>query len=370
MKHKSTLLIVTVICLAILSYAAVKHSSAPPTGYTGASGSYCTSCHTGSVINPAGGSVTVTGLPTVSFVPGQVYNFSITTNHATPDRVRWGFAISARNSYGSPIGTFSTTNANAAINGTELGHSSAVSTTARNTYTYANLKWTAPVNPDPLNGDDMVTFYYCSVAGNGSGSGGDYVYKGETSAPVPVILSTFIASVRNANAVLNWQTTQEINSSYFSIERSIDNSHFAPIGRLDAAGNSSAANNYSFTDHNPSCFDKPVYYRLNMVDKNGAKNYSKITTIIIPTHGTYVNNIYPNPATRGNMIHVNLVAQSNDNITLQLIDNGGRINQTINKPVVKGTNILDVVIPATAAGVYTLVVKTSAGSQQIPVLIH
>jgi hypothetical protein len=370
MKHKSTLLIVTVICLAILSYAAVKHASAPPQGYTGASGSYCTSCHTGSVINPAGGNVSVSGLPTVSFVPGQVYNFSITTTHFAADRVRWGFAIAARNSYGSPIGAFTTTNPNAALNGSELGHSNAVSTSARNTYTYTNLTWTAPTNPDPLNGDDMVTFYYCTVAGNGSTSSGDYVYKGTTSAPVPVILSSFVASVSNTNAVLNWQTAQEINSSYFSIERSIDNSHFAPIGRVEAAGNSSITHNYTFTDHSPSCFDKPLYYRLSMIDKDGSKSYSKITTIIIPTHGTYVNNIYPNPAVKGNMIHVNLVAQSNDNITLQLVDNAGRVTKTIHQAVSKGTNILDVIIPSTAGGVYTLVVKTAAGSQQIPLLIH
>lgn len=370
MKNKATLLIVTVISLAILSYAAVKHTSAPPTGYTGASGSYCTSCHTGSVINPAGGSVVATGLPTVSYVPGQVYNFSLKITHSAANRTRFGFAISARNSYGSVIGTFSTTNPNAAINGSELGHSSAPTVAATNTYTYANLKWTAPTNPVIINGDDMVTFYYCTVAGNGTASSGDFVYSGTTSAPIPVILSSFVASAKNSNAILNWQTAQEINSSYFSIERSIDNTLFTPIGRVNAAGNSSVTNNYTFTDHNPNIFDKPIYYRLNMIDKDGAKSYSKITNVMISTHGTYVNNIYPNPAVSGNMIHVNLVAQSNDNITLQLTDNLGRVNKTIRQSVVKGTNIINVAIPAVSAGVYTLTVKSSVGSQQIPLMIH
>jgi hypothetical protein len=370
MKNKSTLLIITVISLAIISYASVKHASAPPTGYTGASGTYCTSCHTGSVINPAGGSVVATGLPTSSYVPGQTYTFSIKITHSASNRTRFGFSIAARNSYGSVIGTFSTTNPYAAVNGSELGHSGAPTVASTNTYTYTNLKWTAPTNPIIANGDDMVTFYYCTVAGNGSSSSGDFVYSGETSALVPVTLTSFNASIRNTSVALNWQTAQEINSDYFSVERSLDNSHFSPIGRVNAAGTSSLMHSYNFTDHAPSCFNKPLYYRLAMVDKDGSKSYSKIENVIVNTHGTYVNNIYPNPAIHGNQIHINLVSQSNDNITLKLIDNLGRVTKTVTQYVTKGSNIIDIIMPSTASGVFTLSVKSSIGSQQIPLLIH
>jgi hypothetical protein len=370
MKHKSTLIIITIISLVIISYASVKHSSAPPTGYTGASGTYCTSCHTGHALNTAGGSVVATGLPTVTFIPGQAYNFSLKITHSAADRKRWGFSIAARNSYGSPIGTWSTTNPNAAISGTELGHSSAVSTSSSSTYTYSNLTWTAPTNPVIANGDDAVTFYYVGVAADGSGSGGDYVYAANISTPLPVIVSSFAASVNNTSVNLKWQTFQEINSSYFIVEKSIDNRQYVPIGRINAIGNSSVIQNYSFTDDKPSYFDKPVYYRLAMVDKNASKYYSKIVNVTIKGIGTYVNNIYPNPATAGSILHINLIARHDETITLQLIDNLGREHRTIQKNASEGTNIMDITIPSTAAGTYILVVKSSSASQQIPLLIR
>lgn len=158
------------------SFATLIHSLAPPEGYTGADGVYCTNCHQGNALNTAGGSVIANGLPGNNYTAGSSYNFSITINHAAADRKRWGFSIAARNSLGQDIGTFSTTNANAANNGAELSHAPAVITGAQSSFTYDNLTWTAPVSPGA--NDQTVAFYFAGNAANGTGSSGDYIYAG------------------------------------------------------------------------------------------------------------------------------------------------------------------------------------------------
>jgi hypothetical protein len=135
------------------------YSSIPPAYHTGAIGLYCTNCHAGAGLNSGGGSVSVSGLPVGSYIAGAVYDFSLTTTHGTANRLRWGFSITAKNSAGADVGTFSSTNPNAAPNAdniNELSHNNAVSTSPQASYTYDNLKWTAPVTPGP--DDTNITF--------------------------------------------------------------------------------------------------------------------------------------------------------------------------------------------------------------------
>ncbi|HEY8691045.1 MAG TPA: choice-of-anchor V domain-containing protein [Chitinophagaceae bacterium] len=135
MKNKILMAISLMIAIVVLSSYIVTnynyhptYSSQPPQGYTGATGAYCTSCHSSYSLNNSGGSVSTTGLPSANYTAGTTYNFSITTTHSVADRKKWGFSIIALNSAGSPVGTFSSTNPNAALNGSELSHFNAVAT--------------------------------------------------------------------------------------------------------------------------------------------------------------------------------------------------------------------------------------------------
>lgn len=240
MLQKSTYIIVLVLTF-IIGTSSVLSSFRPPQGSTGASpGVTCsnngTGCHTSFADNSGGGSVTVTGLPTV-YVPGTSYNFSLTITHGMADRTRWGFSIAAVLSGSTTaIGAFSSTNPNATLNGTELSHGNASTpsfapvTPAQNSYTFNNLVWTAPAT-------DMgpVSFFYAGVAsdnGNGIGNGslGDYVYTASSvSSSLPITLSDFDAITKNNQVILSWQTAQEINSKYFMIQKSYDNRQFLSL---------------------------------------------------------------------------------------------------------------------------------------------
>jgi hypothetical protein len=198
------LFILCLLTVSLCSFETLIRSSQPPQGHTGASGSYCTNCHATNPLNNPGGSVQVTGLPDGNYTAGTAYNFSININHSAADRKRWGFSIEARNSANQAVGTFSTTNTNAANNGLELSHFNAQNfAAATSSYTYNNLTWTAPANPGP--NDANITFYFVGNAANGNGfNSGDFIYSNTKSISLLANLTYTFTGSGNWSNPANW----------------------------------------------------------------------------------------------------------------------------------------------------------------------
>lgn len=133
---------------------------------------------------------------------------------------------------------------------------------------------------------------------------------------LPLNIISFNGVNKGAKNVLSWQTTTEINTGYFSVERSGDGNHFSEIGKV-AAKNSVAINNYNYEDAATSNTD--VYYRLKETDKDGKVTYSNIINI----HQTLNSSlgIFPNPAIKNCTIYFNAVADGNS--VLKIFDMNG-----------------------------------------------
>ncbi|MFY7965890.1 MAG: T9SS type A sorting domain-containing protein [Chitinophagaceae bacterium] len=112
---------------------------------------------------------------------------------------------------------------------------------------------------------------------------------------LPVKLISFNAQKVNSKVYINWQTGEEINTSYFNIQRSLNSNSFENIGQINAE--SQRGNNYNFIDVlNTNLLHLNIYYRLEIVDKNGSKSYSSIKEIY-PDNDKNVVTVFPNPAT-------------------------------------------------------------------------
>jgi pimeloyl-ACP methyl ester carboxylesterase len=170
------------------------------------------------------------------------------------------------------------------------------------------------------------------------------------SASLPLSLLNFNAILSNKQVLLNWQTTQEINTSHFIIERSTNGADFSSIGKVIASGNSSATKNYSYID------DKPIsgtnYYRLKMVDLDGQFIYSKI--IAVKNDASNLLRIYPNPANEILYVQAN---EDNDLTALQIFDAGGRKLKE-EKVVLNGNATHSINIKDLPKGVYNLLLKS------------
>ena len=151
-------------------------------------------------------------------------------------------------------------------------------------------------------------------------------------------------------ALLQWETSNEVNTSHFIIERSSDARNFTAIGNTPAAGNSNGQK-YSYPDKDAGMMNASVlYYRLKMYDLNGSFSYSNIVSINIDPSALV--NVYPNPVHSVIMAKVSL--KKADNLNIQVTDMRGQSVYMLNN----GVNILQMDATTWKAGTYMLQIKT------------
>lgn len=117
-----------------------------------------------------------------------------------------------------------------------------------------------------------------SSAGNFSIN--DFTFNGTVNCGVilPISMLDLHASWAQGQVQLNWGTASEINSDFFSVERSVDGLHFTEINRVAAQGNSSSLHAYEMFDLGPWGGER-IYYRIKAVDLNGDFYYSNIASV-------------------------------------------------------------------------------------------
>ncbi|MBX7243486.1 MAG: carboxypeptidase regulatory-like domain-containing protein, partial [Bacteroidia bacterium] len=122
-----------------------------------------------------------------------------------------------------------------------------------------------------------------------------YRYPGSA---FPVELLYFTAELQGLDGLLKWQTNTEINSSFFAIERSLDNGiSFETLGDVPAAGNSMSPRNYQYSDYNVATIAQgKIHYRLKMVDIDNTYKYSNIVELKLNDDKQIYANVYPIPA--------------------------------------------------------------------------
>jgi hypothetical protein len=354
MKKLIILFVVTGL-VAILSFKSPLTNPRPPAGYTGAptQNRYCTNCHSDFALNTAGGSVFATGLPIGSYVPGQVYNFSITITHNTPMLV-WGFEIKAVIAgTGTALGTFSTTNPNAIVLSSELKHDVAVSLTGTS-YTFNNLNWTAPAT-----GSSAVSFYMTGISGDNDGSeAGDYVYSNTIlNIPIPVTMGDITGRFFDNSAIIEWSTYSESGSGHFDVERSIDGINFEVIKTIASSGNSNSIKLYSCTDIALPKNAPVLYYRLKMVDLNGKWEYSKLISVKQPV-STYLESIYPTLITSNESIQIRMVSSMAQPCVITILSATGQKLLELSQKLNKGQNEFSINSNGLKeTGIFLLVIK-------------
>ena len=125
-------------------------------------------------------------------------------------------------------------------------------------------------------------------------------YLTGASTPLPVELTAFTATTVGPTAVrLAWTTASEKNSQQFDVERSLDGATYYKVGRVAAAGSSSAPRRYELLDGQLPPGATLLYYRLRQVDATGTFSYSPVRTVLFTHSITHSVTIFPNPAHGG-----------------------------------------------------------------------
>jgi hypothetical protein len=115
------------------------------------------------------------------------------------------------------------------------------------------------------------------------------LYTSEST--LPVTLTKFNGKLQNGFVNLNWQTSQEINTSHFEVEYSNNGNNFTKVTELAASGNATTTKSYTAT-HEINKTASIHYYRLKMIDKDGKFTYSNIVALKANSKGVDVT-VYP-----------------------------------------------------------------------------
>jgi hypothetical protein len=160
---------------------------------------------------------------------------------------------------------------------------------------------------------------------------GQYYTLGSTEVDaLPITLIAFDARTTTDNQVeITWATAQEINNSFYTIERSKNGTSFETVGFKEGAGNSSSIIDYTFLDQKP--LDGISYYRLKQTDFNGQFEYSELSRVYVDLNVDVEYKVVPNPVNRGEVFKVNYpVSRAQDvNVLIASANGGMSISSTI-----------------------------------------
>ena len=194
---------------------------------------------------------------------------------------------------------------------------------------------------EATNGDDPVLTDLYAVDG--------------TFFTLPVSIVDFTVMPASADAILNWRTSQELNSKNFTIQRSFDGLVFQTTGTVAASGTTSIGHVYSFIDAGVINSGKSmVYYRLLITDIDGKSALSPVITLKLKGTRKWNVRLLNNPISDNMKV---LLSGITTNVQLSIIDMSGKILYTSSLSAVNG----QISLPAASLphGKYMLMTETA-----------
>ena len=179
----------------------------------------------------------------------------------------------------------------------------------------------------------------------------------QASFILPLTLQSFTATLQNNQVLLQWFTTNEINSQYFVVEKSTTGGFYLPLATVAAKGTTPAF--YTVTDTAPVIGTN--YYRLRMVDNDGSYTYSKVVTVQL--NNKLVLTVYPNPAS--DVVNAQIQSKKPEDVIIYITDMQGKIWQEKQVHLATGQNNLSFSVAPLASGMYTFVIKGEQNLQKL-----
>lgn len=180
--------------------------------------------------------------------------------------------------------------------------------------------------------------------GNGDGWSSDYIPPGA----LPLHLISFKATRKNNNALLTWQTANEVNTAYFNIQRSLGGVNFVVVGKINA-NNAALQHDYQFNDDISMFNSDKIYYRLQITDKDSRVNYSDVKYIDL--QGEFHVAIVPNPIIN-NKVNLKIYSPGNAKLQLMICNTLGKIIFVQEFNSAEGNSIRTLNVSTLASGIY------------------
>lgn len=174
------------------------------------------------------------------------------------------------------------------------------------------------------------------------------------AAALPIELLSFDANAVGLVVEVNWVTAAEINTDYFTIERSEDGRTYEAIATVTAAGNSNINMYYSTVDYNP--LPGLSFYRLKETDLDGTIIYS------LPVSVRFNNNnfeleMFASPSSN-EQITVTILSPGNEDFVLYVYDGVGKLISQNSGRLVSGHQKVVIPLSNIAESIYMISLRT------------
>ena len=245
----------------------------------------------------------------------------------------------------------------------ETGNSIAEVTLAAQNWDNASGAWLTP----PLGIDDP-TQNQVTIAGLSQPVVYPWWTLVSSGFPLPLTLLSFTLEKDNGVAFLQWVVTDEVNTSYFDVQRSVDGLNFGLVGTVAAAGTSSGNADYSYRDPLNGISGGIVYYRLRMVDDDGKYSYSPVREMAVDGSDQPLVAISPNPA--GSVLILRFGAVPEGRYGLTVVSAGGQVVKSQEITVAQHGAFYFSRPSGMAAGTYFVTIKGQGLSRVFTVLFE
>lgn len=170
------------------------------------------------------------------------------------------------------------------------------------------------------------------------------ILSSTTATVLPMHFSS-IGVTCNNGAVLNFRTEQEVNTQYFSVEKSENGTDWIPVGRVAPKAGNSLQNTYTFTENTSG-----KYYRVVQTAKDGTKVFSSVVRSSCGS-GKSIK-VVPNPVINSAVLAI--TSPVAEEVSLVVYDMNGRMVKQSNATISAGNTNLQLDLGPLANGLYTL----------------
>ena len=161
---------------------------------------------------------------------------------------------------------------------------------------------------------------------------------------LPLVLQNFSVKLSNNNALLSWNTSNELSMKEFVVEKSTDGIRFKNVGIVLAKNE--VNNQYEFVDAEKMI--AKTYYRLKMINQDGSYKYSHIVLLQSNIIQKGIS-VYPNPAS--NSITISHAVSSKKS-TIKIVNAQGKLVQIVF--VAANTSNTTILVQQLPKGLYML----------------
>jgi hypothetical protein len=174
---------------------------------------------------------------------------------------------------------------------------------------------------------------------------------------LPLRLLSFTAALHGADALLHWTLDDAADLKHFEVEHSTNGQQF---NRLDmVAPNGGTDFNY----RHPQLPKGVHYYRLRMVQKDGAATYSQVAILMVDAQKTIITGLKQNPVV-GGQARIGVFSQRNQQAEAVVLDMAGRMLLRQKITLMEGYNEPVLSVLPLPAAMYKLLLRTDDGVQK------